>query len=96
MTASCLSGLYSPSPSFVLSKVHSDLFLRVLDSSPNILICFLERLRRGMSFEILLSWIPILVLPFTTYVIFEKIALSLVLCFLTVSGGKKLKESCVF
>lgn len=80
----------------MLSKVHSDLFLRVLDSSPNILICFLERLRRGMSFEILLSWIPILVLPFTTYVIFEKIALSLVLCFLTVSGGKKLKESCVF
>lgn len=42
-----------------------------------------------MSFEILLSWIPILVLPFTTYVIFEKFALiSLVLSFLTVSGKK--------
>lgn len=91
MPAFCLWGLYSPSPQ--LCAFQSSLWslpqtLRILGFSPNILSCLLERLRRGMGFEILPSWVP--VLPFTRYVTFEKITLiSLIFSFLIVSEKMK-------
>lgn len=69
-------GYVVPLPSPVPSGVHYAVFLRLSECGtfpPNILSCLLERLRRGMGFEIVPSWV--LVLPFTRCVIFEKITL---------------------